>query len=361
MLSLTVTSAVAATLRFTAGLGYHILPVEHRPRSAPVVMASVLTVCKGGSCGTNGGSTLLDAACVFAAGCDRELLDVKTANCCGECPVGVMIRPSYKIPSYIALAATAEQAMDSAEEAISATGASVRPEMRQVFQLAQEAERIFADGSPDDAIAAAAAALAAIPTDLLEPWQPPLEPEGTSWEGTSWEESLHGSSLVLSESTANFEFGTVGANLTLCGCEVDADNRQLSGDWEGSDGSTGSFVLTMSEDGRFFRGQLDGGEASERIWEGMRLGVGTGMRRRRRGAEPPLKAAWIHDLLLRRSRLLLARGDTNLALEGAQQAVALCCRAASGYALLAEVAEACGDSQAAAAAHRENRWLQSFA
>jgi hypothetical protein len=266
-----------------------------------------------------------------------------------------------KIPSYVAQAATVEQAMDSVEEAISATGAAVRPGMRQIFHLAQGAERIFAAGSPAKAVAAADAALAAIPADLLEPWQPPLEPECTTWEGTSWEESLFGASLVLSESTANFEFGTVGATLTLCGCEVNADARQLSGGWEGSDGSLGSFLLTMSEDGRFFRGQLDGGEAPERVWEGMRLGVGTGMRRRRRGAAPPLKAAWIHELLLRRSRLLLASGDAHLALEGAHQAVALCCRAASGYALLAEAAEACGDSEAVAAAHREKRWLQSFA
>jgi hypothetical protein len=331
-------------------------------------MASVVTVCQGGSCGTHGGTRLLDAACVFAAGCDRELLDVRTANCCGECPIGVMIRPSVKIPSYIAQAATAEQAMDSAEAAISATGASIRPEMRQVFQLAQEAERLFAEGSAADALAAADAALAAVPKDLLEPWHPPLEPESTTWEGTSWESSwqgsIHASPLVLSDSTANFEFGTVSTvrgSLTLCGCQVDADARQLSGEWESSDGSSGSFLLTMSEDGRFFSGRLEGGGAPERVWEGMRLGVGTGMRRRRRGAPPTLKAAWMHNVLLRQSRLLLDSGDADCALQVAQQVVALCCRTATGYALLAEVAEACGDSEAAAAARRDNRWLESFA
>jgi len=331
------------------------------PRTALVTMAAdTVTVCQGGSCATHGGVTLYAATCVLAAGCDRDAIDVKLSNCCGECPDGVIIRLSVHIPSYVAQAATADGAADAAEQAITATGATVLPAMRTVFHLGLEADRVFAGGSQADAIEAATAALAAVPAALLDPWQTPLEPEALSWEGTKWEESIFGSPLELSESTANFEFGTVGKHLTLVGCEPDGPARALSGEWEGG-GGAGTFALTMSEDGRFFHGTLSSDADGERAWEGMRLGVGTGMRRRRRGAAPPPKAAWLHDLLLRRARLHLAVGAPDLAFDDARRAVVLCCRTTSGYALLAQVAEACGDAEAAEVARREKRWLDSFA
>ena len=113
--------------------------------------------------------------------------------------------------------------------------------------------------------------------------------------------------------------------------------------------------------GRFFRGALNPAQPGERQWEGMRLGVGTGMRRRRRGEPPSRRVVWLYDLLLSRSKIRLAADDAAGAVEDAQRAVELCCRAPAAYGVLATALEANGDGEGAAAVAREQRWLQSFA
>jgi len=127
---------------------------------------------------------------------------------------------------------------------------------------------------------------------------------------------------------------------------------------EGAAAESGIAELVMAGDGRSFEGTLCGPGGEARLWRGARLGVGTGMRRKRRGAKPPQKAAWVHDSYTRRGRLLLAAGDAAAARADALAAVRLCPRAADGWSLLADAAESEGEAAAAAA---EVEWLQGWA
>ena len=207
-----------------------------------------LQVCQGGSCGEWGGERLLDAAAVLASGdAHRDLLDVKTCNCCGECPDAVMMRPSSSIPSYAAQAGDVKSALDTAEEAIvAATGQQVDPALRVAFEL-----WAAADTASEESLTAA---LEAVPASNFEPWQPPLSPEALTFAGTGWEESLHGGCLLLAASTEEPEFGTVtvppkkAVRLTLTRCVEDGAGT-LSGEWEDDGENKGSFELVMSKDG----------------------------------------------------------------------------------------------------------------
>ena len=58
-----------------------------------------------------------------------------------------------------------------------------------------------------------------------------------------------------------------------------------------------------------------------------------------------------------RSRCHLEAGQPQEALQDAKSATRLCCRAASGWLLLADAAEACGEAETAEAARDEHEWL----
>jgi len=106
----------------------------------------------------------------------------------------------------------------------------------------------------------------------------------------------------------------------------------------------------MSADGRRFSGRLGDDDGSELEWTGFR-------RQGARGEAPPRRVAWLHEALLGRGRCRLKAGDAAEALEDARAATALCCRAASGWLLAADAAEASGDEEAARAARDEYEWL----
>ena len=62
-----------------------------------------------------------------------------------------------------------------------------------------------------------------------------------------------------------------------------------------------------------------------------------------RNQPPPSGVEWIHQSRLGSSRCSLGLGDAAAAVDEARAATELCCRAASGWAALAEALEASGD------------------
>ena len=263
-------------------------------------------------------------------------------------------------PSNIVKAFTLEEALDSAASAIEASGFEIASPLRQAMAFKLEADEAEKAGDVALAIEKLSEMVAVLPPALLQPSQPPLEPEALCWANTGWEENLFGSSLAFGASAADDDFGKCKDGMRLHEVTVDEAERALRGRWEQGD-QAGEFELVMSADGRRFIGQLADGEGGSRVWEGMRKGTGTGMRRRRRGAAPDLKLLWLHSALLSRGRMQLAAGKAEEARNDARAATTLCCRTASGWKFLSEAAEACGDAEEAKCATHEAAWLESFA
>ena len=152
-------------------------------RSPPPAAADSLRVCNGGQCGQFGGSLLLDAASALAG---ASPIAVTTQNCCGECPDGVIVRPC-SASSYLTVDASSLQlALDAAAGALDAAGVSVEPGLREAFghHHAAKVEEELADVAA--ALSEYSAAIGAMPASVLQPWQPPLEPEPLLWPGTAW-------------------------------------------------------------------------------------------------------------------------------------------------------------------------------
>ncbi len=328
--------------------------------AAPVM---TITVCQGGACRENGGDLLLDVVAALSSG-DLSC-EVAESNCCGECPAaGAVLSPDRAAESYIAPAASLDEAIESATGAIVAAGHVVADGLTEAFTARCDAERARKAGDSATAIAKLTDALSSVPPGLFEACQPPVDDEEVEWESTAWDVSEPGvtASAVLSlcESAANFEFGEcagAGAGaVTLLGCSV--DGAALAGEWEGEDGAGGEFALEMSADGRTFSGTLtDEASGDERAWSAIRRGRGRG---RRRGEAAPLARAWIHQMLLDRASLKLAAGNAGAAAADARQAVRLCPRTASGWRALEKMARAGGEEAEAEDAAAEAAWLGGF-
>ena len=348
-----------------------------------------ITVCTGGICGENGADLLLDACSVLAAG--DAAIEVKTAFCSGECPVGAaMLCPSRgSLEAYEATCGTVEEAVASAQGAIAAAEATILPGLKEAFLLGVEARAAEAAGSDADLRLACeryAAAIAAAPASLLEPCHEPLEPEPLAWEGSCWKESLFSSELAFSEALeASCGGGTALVDkkvvsmptLTLRGeGEAGEDGREaarmLAGRWEDTEGGRGRFELTMGAAGLTFDGvfttDAEGGETA--AWHGVRKAAkpAPGQRvQRRRGARPrvnrdetpPSRVKWLHEAWLAKGRCHTTLGETAAAVDAARAATRLCCRTASGWVALAEAVEAHGgDPDEASGARAQAEYLK---
>jgi hypothetical protein len=173
------------------------------------------------------------------------------------------------------------------------------------------------------------------------------EDEALVWDESEWhQEALGGGGLLsFAESSFTYEYAACrGAVLTNCAL-LDEETARLGGQYEGDEGE-GDFEVEMSADGRSFHGTLTAADGEEVEWVGARVTQAS-------GEEPPSRVRWVFDALIGRGRARLVLQQAEAAREDAQAATRLCCLATSGWLLLAEAAEACGDAEAAAAARGE--------
>jgi len=311
-----------------------------------------ITVCTGGACTASGAAALLECASILTS-TEPQIL-VKATSCCSVCPRAQKVVVCASEGQDQPYSAVASDPLAAATALVTAAGlnAADASSLSEVYTDLVAAR--VADSAEEQVTRYASVVEAG--TSLLEvPAHAPLEPEPLEWEATEWQQSLLSDGaepLVLSESTANFEFGECGATLLL---DAVADEGTLSGLWEDASGGSGAFALEMTADGRRFHGTLsDDADGTEQVWSGVRRPAGGS------GAEAaPQRIAWLHEALLGRGRAQLKAGEHALALEDARAATRLCCRTASGWLLLAEVAEACGDGDTAQAARDEYQWLES--
>ena len=92
-----------------------------------------ITVCTGGTCGENGGETLLGACAALASG--NPAVTVRSAMCTGECPsdYAMLCPKAGKIDAYEASCSTLDDALASAEKAISSAASFVLPGLKAAF------------------------------------------------------------------------------------------------------------------------------------------------------------------------------------------------------------------------------------
>ena len=341
-------------------------------RAAPPRMD--ITVCTGGTCGENGGDLLLGACSALASG--NPAVTVRSAMCTGECPSDyAMLSPKAgKLDAYEASCATLDDALASAEKAISSAASFVLPGLKAAFVAYTEARQAEDAGDLATALEKYGAALKGA-ASVLDPCHEPLAAETLEWAGTVWAESLFASNLAVAG--ADFDqFGECGGGQALEEGKVvelprvtllkpTVDGVHASGRWEDDAGGGGAFELTMSDDGRAFAGTLsdaDGG--ASRAWSGLRKPkpkpAARGRRRlpATRAVAPPSRARWLHESLLGRARCHLALGDADAAVDDATRATELCCREPSGFDALAEALDAAGDGGAADEARREAEYLR---
>lgn len=332
-----------------------------------------VTVCTGGACSESGAELLLQACSALASTNDE--IDVKPAFCSGECPAKfAMLCPKKgALEAYEAKCGSLDEAIASAEDALAAADVKVEPGLKEAFIAQVEAKEAEARGDFEAALNGYSAVLAQVPARLLQPCQEPLPAEPTLWPGSRWSESLFNSDLVLSDSPEEGAFGSCGGGQALVEKKVvvlpqaslgecKIEGLTLTGRFEDTSGSTGTFSLTMSDNGRSFAGQLARADQSAPVqWSGLRKGAPTRGPRRppSRAQVPPSHAQWLHDCLLGRSRCHAKLGDNLAAVGDARAAVELCCRATNGWSALVDALEACHDEAGAQDARAELVYLKS--
>lgn len=170
-----------------------VVPLLSRPSPRMEV-----TVCTGGACAESGAEMLLDACSALAAG-DAKL-EVKTAFCSGECPAAhAMLCPKKgSEEAYEASCSTLEDAIASAEAALSTAKVDIQPGLKDAFILSVEAKSAEERGDMEAARDAYTGLLATVPADLLEPCQEPLPSEPIDWDGSKWAEDSFASELNIS-------------------------------------------------------------------------------------------------------------------------------------------------------------------
>lgn len=301
---------------------------------------------------------LLDAAAVLL--CKRnDEAKVMNFACSNECPGnGCVATPNRGItPSRTLPTGDATSALDSACALIEESGFAVEDSLKRAFLARCEAQSLLQAGQAAEAEEQFSATLAEAPAELFAPAHAPIEGEPAEWDASLWKESLFDSQLRFDQSCTTYEYGQCGkGSLQLLDCEV--DGCTLRGQWEGDLGEGedyGHFEVTMRDDGRGFRGTLQSEEGgTEHAWSGRRIATS----RVRRTERPPWSVRWLFESFQGRARARLALEKSGAALEDAKAAVELCCRAPAGYALLEEVALACGDEATSAEAREELAWLR---
>ena len=368
-------------------------PLRGSPRTHGYIGMDI-TVCTGGACSEAGAELLLDACSVLAAG--DASIEVKSAFCSGECPANrAMLSPRRgAIEAYEAKGSTVDECIASATAAIAQAESQVGDGLTEAFVALAEAKAAALAGDAATARERYAAALAGAPPGLLEPCQPPLEPETLEWAGSRWTEDLYSTELSLATAEERAEqpeaaFGTCGGGnrvverkvvprptLTLRDCTI--DGRRLTGRWEDTEGGAGEAELLMSESGRTFEGTLrsDAAAQAATTWKGVRRSaVGRGGRGRggrgggrgghggrggrgvARAETPPSRVKWAHEAWVAKARCSLQLGDAEAAVAEARAATAMCCRTPSGWLALAEALEASGEALGAKEARAELAYL----
>ena len=321
--------------------------------------AVAVTICTGGACSVSGAARLLETATILSA--DDDAVCVEPMSCCSVCPRGKAVVLNNGAGNYAA------PANNDAEMIASATELLTRePDPALLAAVGALNEARAASKSNEKASKFTAVLSSPTVQSLLEQrGHSDLEPESFEWEATTWNVREEVSAwdgprvtttpLELSDSTANFEFGTCG-DIVLMDCVSDEEEPPtLSGIYEdGASGSGGEFSFAMSEDGRRFDGSLNDDDGSVREWSGLRQGAGGS-----RDEAPPPRLAWLHEALVGRGECRLESGKKAEALEDARAATALCCRSASGWKLREKAAEAAGEAEEAEEARKECEWLES--
>ena len=135
-----------------------------------------ITVCTGGTCGENGGETLLGACAALASG--NPAVTVRSAMCTGECPsdYAMLCPKAGKIDAYEASCATLDDALASAEKAISSAASFVLPGLKAAFVAYTEARQAEDANDFETACERYGAALKGA-ASVLDPCHEPLAAE----------------------------------------------------------------------------------------------------------------------------------------------------------------------------------------
>ena len=241
--------------------------------------AVAVTICNGGACSVSGAARLLETATILSA--DDDAVCVEPMSCCSVCPRGKAVVVNNGAGNYAAPANNDAEMIASATELLNR-----EPDPALLAAVGALNEARAASKSNEKASKFTAVLSSPTVQSLLEQrGHSDLEPESFEWEATTWNVREEVSAwdgprvtttpLELSDSTANFEFGTCG-DIVLMDCVSDEEEPPtLSGIYEdGASGSGGEFSFAMSEDGRRFDGSLNDDDGSVREWSGLRQGAG---------------------------------------------------------------------------------------
>lgn len=216
-----------------------------------------VSICTGGACTSAGAASIVEACTILASPDETVILE---KACCSLCPRGGKVVIFEDDSSSVVAAA------DPVAVAIELLGGSIDPKLAAACAALSDA-RASPSVASFSAVLDAGGSIEAL---LQSSSQAALEPEPLVWEDSTW--LVNGDSeLALCDSAANFEFGTCG-DMVLMDCTADEEGElggpTLSGIYEGE--GAGEFSLSMSEDGRRFRGTLSDDDGSELEWSGLR-------------------------------------------------------------------------------------------
>lgn len=329
----------SATLEKTQNrYGHHGAQMKERRR---------IQICSGAACTRNGGPALANAIRALS-GLHTEL---GAMSCTHACPARrVMIQGDGMCSKQVV------PTLESARDLLDSLGIeSVPDEVADAYQLKLEADAdLLMD--PEQAAMKYTAALEAaeehLGASMWDPTHEPLDEEGewVAWENSAWLDSKWGLYLTFGESAANFEFATSdGGELKLTDCIVgDTDEDwsvPLSGSWEHSNGESGTFEVLLDRGGRRFSGTLVDENDSSEEWSGTKFDPSAPAL----VEDPPDHIRWVYEAVVRRGQAYLESSPA-MALDDADTAVALACRASEGWELKAEASKALGDTLSAEAA-----------